>query len=161
MKQGTVSVIVGCHSIFHSCLVLQAWLKLHHGFPCLWQIICIFVHDIGHAGKDYLDNEDEKREHWVFGARMARTLFGERGFLFVAGHDYYSNYPVSALYKADKYSWHIAPTWWLILNAIAEPRLRMGYLLMEAITRFRYQVTKSIESGKFRPTHDLYTERCQ
>ncbi len=64
MKQGTVSVLFGCHSIIHSMIVIVAWVKWYGHWPEFWQIICILLHDIGHWGKQYLDNYEEKKNEW-------------------------------------------------------------------------------------------------
>ena len=122
MTQGTISVLVGCHSPVHSLLVLLAWRKLYKRWPRWWQVICIFLHDIGHIGKQYLDNWDEKKEHWKLGAKIAGCFFGDKGYDFTAGHC--SSSPVlSDLRRADKYSWLIAPYWWLWSNTVFEPKL--------------------------------------
>lgn len=161
LKQGTWSVLFGCHSAVHSLLVLIAWARLYRRSPNWWQIVCILIHDIGHWGKDYLDNEEEKRKHWRAGSMLALRLFGRKGLHFVAGHDRYSGFPESELLKPDKYSWHIAPVWWLLSNQIFEPKLKMGYSRMGAVKRFKDSVRRSIESGKYRPTHDMYIDRGQ
>lgn len=161
MKQGTVSVLIGCHSVFHSILVILAWIKLYHTFPTWWQLVCIVLHDIGHWGLDYLDDVDAKRSHWELGARVSGWLLGKRGYLFSAGHDKYSGYPLSPLSKADKYAWHIAPTWWLLSNQIFEPKLRMGYSSMGAVRHFRSRVAENVANGFLHSTHDFYLQRCE
>ncbi len=160
MKQGTVSVLFGCHSPMHSIVVIFAWKKLYGSFPKWWQIVCIFLHDIGHWGLDYLDDYEQKKTHWVLGARVAGRLFGMKGRGFNAGHCTHSNWTRSDLYKADKYSWHIAPKWWLISNCFFEPKLQMGYSKREAVKKFKQQVKESVESGEFKSTHSMYLERC-
>ncbi len=85
MQQGTVSVLFGCHSPIHSVVVLVAWHKLYHRWPKFWQIVCIFIHDIGHWGTMYLDNPEEKERHSVLGAEVARNLFGDKGYEFCLG----------------------------------------------------------------------------
>lgn len=71
MTQGTVSILFGCHSPIHSVLVLMSWKKLYRHWPRWWQIVCIFLHDIGHWGLDYLDDVNQKNKHWELGARIA------------------------------------------------------------------------------------------
>jgi hypothetical protein len=159
MKEGTVSILFGIHSPIHSYYVLRAWIKLYHSFPAWWQIVCIFIHDIGHFGKNYLSNYEEKKEHWKLGAELARKLFGNKGFLFVAGHDAHSNYPRSKLYKADKYSWYLAPTWLLYWHTIIEPKIKNGTSRHEAVEYFRARIKKNIEKNEYRPTHSFYLER--
>jgi hypothetical protein len=159
VKQGTISALIGIHSPMHSVLVIRSWKKLYGKWPKPWQIVCIFLHDIGHLGKNYLDDVDEKREHWELGANIAHKLFGGKGFLFIAGHDSYSGFPKSDLYKADKYSWYIAPYWFLWLNNVIEPKIKCGMKNREAILDFQSNVRKSIESGSFGATHDLYIAR--
>lgn len=92
---------------------------------------------------------------------MAGRFFGEKGYLMVAGHDKSSGFPESPIYKADKYSWYIAPWVWLYCNRLVEPKMSMGYSAPEAIRMFRAQVKQSIESGEFRPTHEFFLERCK
>src|SRR3990172_13355264 len=100
MKQGTISVTVGCHSLVHSLLVWLSWVRLYRKLPSFRQGVCIAIHDIGHWGKDYLDDVEAKREHWILGARIAGKLFGDKYYAFCAGHDAYSGYARSELYKA-------------------------------------------------------------
>lgn len=159
MKQGTVSVLFGCHSPVHSILVLCAWRKLYGRWPCAWQIVCIFLHDIGHWGTDYLNNHEAKKDHWILGADIAHELFGLDAYFFTAGHCAHSGYPESMLYRADKYSYYIAPTWWLWWNSIVEPRLNCGKKIRVAIRDFRAQVKESIESGEYRESHDMFLSR--
>lgn len=161
MKQGSVSVLVGCHSPMHSLLVLISWRKLYGKWPAWWQVVCIFLHDIGHWGRNYLDDPEQKAQHWRGGTRIAHRLFGWEGACLVGGHSGSSPYDPSDLYKPDKYSWHIAPRWWLWLNCITEPKIAMGYSKREAIDRFKEQVQQSIESGEYRSTHQMYLERCR
>lgn len=169
MKQGTVSVICGVHSPIHAFLVLTSWRILYGKWPKFWQMVCIFLHDVGHLGLDYLDNYREKQSHWILGASLAYKLFGQKGYDLVAFHTddgsrHLSFCPLprrGLLYKPDKYSWYIAPRWWLYWNTLVESKLRMGYTRREAVRRFREQVRKSIESGEFRSTHQMYLQRCQ
>ena len=160
IKQGTVSILLCVHSIIHSILVMLAWRKLYGAWPKLWQAICILIHDVGHVGLNYLDNYEGKKQHWILGARIGRLLFGQKGFCFLAGHCSSSGYPLSDLYKADKYSWYIAPVWWLRWNCLVEPKITMGYSCCEAIARFKQQVKISIDTNQYRSTHSLFLERC-
>jgi hypothetical protein len=159
--QGTISILIGCHSPMHSLLVLIAWVKLYGVFPRPWQVACIFLHDIGHMGKNYLDDVDAKNEHWRLGARIAGWLFGQKGYDLCAGHNIHSGALESLLSKPDKYSYLLAPEWWLWTNTLFEPKLAMGYTRREAIRRFRERVRESIETGKYHPTHEFYIERCR
>lgn len=161
MKQGTVSVLIGCHSIVHSLLVIKAWYKLYGRLPLFWQIVCIFIHDIGHIGTNYLDNIDEKKSHWKLGANIAKRLFGIKGYDFCAGHCEYSGVLQSKLYKADKLSQLGYPFIWSWWYQTFEPKISMGYTKREAYNKFQQQVKDSIESGKYRSSHDMYLERCQ
>ena len=159
MTQGTISILVGCHSVIHSFLVVLSWKKLYNKFPSFWEFLCIFFHDIGHWGLNYLDDFEQKKKHWKLGADIAYRLFGSKGFLLVAGHCNYSGYPPSKLYKADKYSWYIAPKWLLFLNTIFEPKLRAGYSRMESVRRFSAQVKESIEGNYYKSTHSFFLDR--
>jgi len=114
MTEGTRSIVHGCHSVIHSVLVLRSWKILYGSWPALWQVVCIFLHDIGHFGLNYLSKDDEKLQHWVLGARIGGWLFGVKGFDLIAGHTEKSGFPLSDLKKPDKFSWIIAPSWWLM-----------------------------------------------
>ena len=162
MKQGTVSVLIGCHSpATHGLFVLLSWRRLYGRWPAPWQAACIAIHDVGHWGTDYLTNLPEKRGHWRRGARWALRLFGRKGYRLVAGHCEYSGFRRSELYKPDKYSWYLAPTPWIYWNDIVEPEIRHGLPRRESVRRFKAQVQESIESGAYRNTHEMYLERLQ
>lgn len=111
-------------------------------------------------GLDYLDDFEQKKTHWALGAVVARFLFGQKGFDLVAGHCSHSGYELSKLYKPDKYSWYIAPVWWLWWNNLVEPKLAINCCSsMDAIRKFRAMVRESVESGKFKSTHEMYMRR--
>lgn len=159
VSQGTISVLIGCHSPIHGLLVVIAWRKLYGKFPKLWQIACIFLHDVGHVGLDYLDNYDEKKQHWRGGAYIAYWLFGEKGYELVAGHSSHSWFPPNRLYYADRYSWTLAPYWWLYWNSLVEPQLNCGMSIKAAIKTFRDRVRENVESGRYEATHNFFLER--
>lgn len=162
MRQGTVSVFFGVHSPIHSTLVLFAWVRLYHNLPLPWQLICIYLHDIGHIGKNYLDNPEEKAEHWELGAEIAGKLFGQKGFDFCAGHCHNSGIPASQLLKPDKYSWYIAPRLWLLSNVLVEPKVGKGSRnAWESVLNFKQSVKINIESGEYGSTHALYLKRSK
>ncbi len=159
LSEGTISIVFGCHSLFHSFLVLISWIKLYQRFPKWKELVCIFIHDIGHIGKDYLSDYEQKKEHWKLGAKIALFLFGDKGFNLVAGHDASSGYERSKLYKADKYSFYIMPFWWPYIQCIFEPKLYEGQKMSIQINDFKKRVKESIESGEFSPTHNFYLDR--
>ena len=115
MTSGTKSYLFGCHGfLMHPLMVLLAWRKRYGGWPALWQVVCIFIHDVGIVGMEYL--KDSKDGHWKRGALIARRLFGEKGYEFCAGHVNDSGVKRSNLFWADKGSWLVAPNWWLWTN---------------------------------------------
>jgi len=128
MKEGTKSVLFGCHNpILHGIFVLMAWKLEYKAWPKWWEIICIFLHDIGVWGRQYLSDDDAKIGHWETGAHFAVWLFnfgplrfanlGGAPFLFIAGHaPEESGYPKSKLWKPDKRVWLVAPLWLLWWN---------------------------------------------
>jgi len=157
MKQGTISVIIGCHSPIHSIIVIIAWKELYKHLPNWWQLICIFLHDIGHWGKDYLDNYEEKKRHGELGARIAGQLFGQKGYDLIAGHNSYNGKIKSALYEPDKYSWVIAPVWWMMSNCIFEPKLqRKGCTKRESALMFKEAMKENMNSGFKDIGHEIY-----
>ncbi len=163
ISPGTISVLAGCHSPIHSLLVIMSWRKLYGSFPKLWQIVCIFLHDIGHWGKNYLDDYEAKKVHWILGAEFAMRLFGRKAYFFVASRDVNSPYinRDGPLYKSDKYSWFMAPYWWQYLNCIFEPKLRTEDTIDNSIKIFNQAVKKSIESGSYQESHSFYLNRCK
>jgi len=161
MKQGTVSVLIGCHSIGHSVLVTLAWHKLYHRWPTPWQLGCILLHDIGHWGKDYLDHYSDKRKHAVLGAVVARRLFGRRGWDLVIGHNTYNGHPRSDLFTPDKYSWLIAPSCWLMSNRWFEPKLaRPGLGVRDDIRQFKVALRENMEANFPEHGHEIYLRQC-
>ncbi len=124
MTEGTRSLLIGCHSfIMHPLMVIKAWHWWFGRWPRPWQIICIFIHDWGIAGRDYLTWKYAKVGHWRCGAHLAYKFFGQKGFDFCAGHTpestrAFADIKRSDLWYADKASWLVAPIWWLKLNYI-------------------------------------------
>jgi len=160
MKQGTLSVLYGCHSSVHSLVVLVAWCKLYHHFPSLWQLVCIFIHDIGHWGKQYLDDYEEKKRHGELGAKVARFLFGQKGFDLVNGHNLYNGAPKSLLHDPDKYSWVIAPLWWMSFVICVEPKLlRKGCTRRESAVMFQEAMRENWKNGFQKLGHEIYLEQ--
>jgi len=157
MKQGTVSVLFGCHSIFHCSIVVVAWIRLYHKLPRLWELTCIYLHDIGHWGTQYLDNYEDKKAHWVLGARVAKCLFGQKGYDLIAGHSKEGGQAISQLYKPDKFSWIIAPTWWMITNTWFEPKLvRPGNTRRESALMFKAAMLDNWNNGLTKGGHEIY-----
>ena len=162
MKQGTVSVLFGCHSIIHSLFTTLAWRKLWGTWPKFWEIICILLHDIGHWGYDYLDNEALKKEHWKLGAEVAESLFGRKGRDLVSGHTTCSNKPISKMRMPDKASWLLAPEWWLISNQMFEPKLqRPGLTKRESAKHWKAAVKDYLNSGKTHSLHDIFIKQTK
>lgn len=116
MKEGTITVLFGNHSIIHSIYVIKAWKLLYGTYPKFWQIICIFIHDIGYFGMNYLSGECNNG-HAELGSKLAKILFGQKGFNLVAGHTRSTakkyDLPLSELEAPDDYSWIISPDWFL------------------------------------------------
>lgn len=159
ISQGTISILFGSHSVMHSFLVIRSWKILYGKYPRFWQIICILLHDIGHIGKNYLDNYEEKKKHWILGARIAGWLFGKKGYDLIAGHDIHSGIFKSDLYKPDKYSWYIAPKWWLWMNIFFERKIcQPGKTWAESVDIWKKTVAKNIESGRYASNHVIYLE---
>lgn len=162
MKQGTVSVLFGCHSVIHSWLVIRAWKKVHGSWPRPWEVVCILLHDIGHWGTNYLDNYEEKRNHARFGARIAYILFGDKGYQLVIGHNSYLGAPKSDMYMADKVAYTISPMWWLWTTCLFEPRLvRKGLTRWQSARMFKEAAKENIRLEEPREGHDIYLEQVK
>ena len=157
LRQGTVSVLFGCHSLVHSIVVMVAWKRLYGYVPNWWQSACILLHDIGHWGKDYLDDYEAKRGHAELGAKVAGCLFGEKGYRLISGHNAYMREERSLLFEADKYSWVIAPPWWMVSNTLFEPKLiRPGYTRKQSALMFKAAMAKNMTNGFQEQGHDIY-----
>ena len=117
MTEGTKSYLIGCHQfLLHPVFVIMAWRLEYKSWPKLWQIVCIFLHDIGICGRQYLSDDTAKNGHWGRGARLTYIWLGIKAYSFCAGHTQESKCPESALARADKRSWVVAPMWWLWWN---------------------------------------------
>lgn len=159
ISQGTVSVLVGCHSVVHSLLVMKAWKRLYGSWPEPWQVVCILLHDVGHIGRDYLDDPKAKAEHWQLGAKIAGALYGPKGYRLVAGHCQGTGTRESRLYLADKVGWSLAPTWWLVWQQFVEPKLTpKGKTKWQHVKDFKAWTKANVASGKPRDTHECYLE---
>lgn len=159
MKQGTVSILVGVHSPVHSLLVALAWHRLYRTWPRPWELMCIVLHDVGHVSLDYLDDPAQKVRHWRLGARIAGRLFGPKGYDLVAGHCADSGAERSKLYKPDKYSRSLEPSWLQWFCTVVEPKVTLGRSRWEHVRWFRSVVAANIESGEYRDLHHLCLER--
>lgn len=137
MTEGTKSYLFGCHHFFfHPLWVLMAWRLEDRLWPKWWEIICIFLHDIGICGREYLSDNTAKDGHWTLGAwwsyKIVRKLsrnpwLGYAAAWMCAGHCPeessflpYLQIQKSKLFHADKRSWLVAPMWWLQWNHWAE-----------------------------------------
>jgi hypothetical protein len=150
---------VGCHSVIHSMAVVRAWHHLYGTWPKPWELGCIVIHDIGHLGKQYLDNLEDKKAHYVLGAKIARKLFGEKGEALVAGHCEYSGFPLSRLYRPDKYAMIYTTYWWSSWNCLMEPRLKGTSTMRHQYEWLMRQVHHNIDSGEYKSGHSMYLER--
>jgi len=131
MNEGTKSYLIGCHQfLLHPLWVLLAWKLEYKSWPKWWQVICIFLHDIGICGRQYLSDDKAKRGHWEAGALLSWRIFARldrlqkrkdclsgQAYKICAGHcPEESGFSVSKLSRADKRSWLVAPIWWLWCN---------------------------------------------
>jgi len=134
MTEGTKSFLVGCHQfLLHPLWVLMAWRLRFKKWPAWWQVICIFLHDVGICGRNYLFDPEAKKGHWELGAQWSAELVWKltsieekarllsvgwtRAYSLCAGHSPSdSGFPRSDLFWADKMSWLVAPMWWLWWN---------------------------------------------
>lgn len=126
VSTGTKSLLFGVHQfLWHPIMVLRAWILLY-GLPNFQEMVCIFVHDWGYAGKKSMDGEDGVL-HPELGARIAGRLFGRKYEALVLGHSRtycrLHGITVSKLSHADKLSIIYEPRWFYILRARASGEL--------------------------------------
>ncbi len=139
MTEGTKSYLIGCHQfLLHPLWVLLAWRLEYKSWPKWWELICIFLHDFGICGRQYLSDDTAKIGHWRKGVGLTWNVLNRidrllpirkrdfnttalKGFQLCAGHcPEESGFPESKLSRADKRSWLVAPMWWLWCNYWAE-----------------------------------------
>ena len=168
LTEGTKSVLFGCHNpIMHGLAVLRAWKLEYNSWPEWWQIIGIFLHDIGVWGREYLSDDNAKIGHWELGANLTFFLVFFLVFIlaknlpcrrmahkardFVAGHcPEESGYPPSLLMRADKRSWLVAPLWWMKWNYWLEGFKGFTPILWRQLVRENLKLEKPIGN------HELY-----
>ena len=130
MKIGTKSLLFGVHQfVLHPVLVLWAWRILYKRWPKYYQLCAIVTHDWGYWGSPNMDG-DEGEKHpeiiadwWVlnfgrlslywarhFGYKVADEILGHSRFY--AG---VNGLPLSKLFRADKLSVILYPTWFYLL----------------------------------------------
>lgn len=155
MTEGTKSLLIGCHNFFiHPLMVIKAWRWWFGVWPNPWQIICIFIHDIGLAGRQYLSDHTAKKGHWILGANISYILFGWKGYYFCSGHTPESNHPRSDLWYADKLSWVIAPLWWMWANYYLDVS-RDGTRVSNP-HQFKVWIARNFVSQNHFGAHELY-----
>jgi len=119
ISEGTKSILFGAHSPIHSILVTIAWYKVYGNWPTWKELICIFLHDIGYIGTNYITDKSNAG-HAELGTRLVHRWFGAYYGHLILGHSSSARLkfgiPVSKLELPDDYSWVIAPMWWLHWN---------------------------------------------
>lgn len=177
MTEGTKSYLIGCHQFFfHPLWVLMGWKLEYKSWPKWWQIICIFLHDVGICGRQYLSNDDAKIGHWKKGAYLSQKfvyflrekIFRGRwktykvisfnAFDLCAGHcPKESGFPESKLFRADKRSWLVAPIWWLWCNYLTEWYGNdFGVTFYDASTGWKQLIVENLKSKNPIGSHELY-----
>ena len=164
MTEGTKSYLIGCHQfLLHPACVLLAWRLEYKSWPKLWQIVCIFLHDIGICGRQYLSDEEAKKGHWENGVRLANRILSHFGvhfvdvLCFIAGHcPQESKYSESELFRPDKRSWLVAPMWWLWWNYWVEWSGKgIG---VTPPPKWKQLVAENLKRKKPISNHDLYLQ---
>lgn len=123
LAEGTKSVLFGAHSPIHSFYVTLAWKQLYGTWPSLQELVCIWLHDLGYIGKNYITNKSNAG-HADLGAWIAYKLFDYCGWCLVMGHSSEAQkkwcIDESKLALPDDWSWAIAPLWWMRWNKWVE-----------------------------------------
>lgn len=145
MTQGTKSILIGSHSVIHSILVIKAWRIVYNKWPSLKIILCIFLHDIGYYGMNYITNKSNIG-HAELGARIAKKIFGKEYYELIIGHSASSRnkYKIydTRLEAPDDYSWLIAPKWWISFSNLIERHHVPMEIWIEAVRKNYYSNNK-------------------
>ena len=171
MTEGTKSYLIGCHQfLLHPLCILLAWRLEYKKWPKWWEIICIFLHDVGICGRQYLSDDEVKIGHWKKGAKIAWMVLNRidrilpkhkrdfnitatKAFELCAGHcPEESGFNESKLARADKRSWLVAPMWWLWWNQYVE-----GFKLTNPII-WKKLVRENLKREKPIGSHQLYIQ---
>ena len=171
MTEGTKSYLIGCHQfLLHPLFVFMAWRLEYKSWPKWWEIVCIFLHDVGICGRQYLSDDKAKQGHWFKGAYIVGSIFGygkynrdhtqlvftdkpvlkRETFILCAGHcPKESGYMESKLSRADKRSWLVAPMWWLWWNYWVEKFITEPH-------EWKRLVAKNLKNKNPIGSHELY-----
>lgn len=163
MTEGTKSYLMGCHQfLLHPFWVLIAWRLEYRSWPKWWEVICVFLHDIGICGRQYLSDDKAKKGHWRRGAEMAsKTVcrIKDDGHLvnlawfMCGGHcPEESGHRESKLFRADKASWLVAPMWWLWWNHWVEGFEKFGIVKPP---KWKRMVAENLKQEKPIGNHEL------
>lgn len=137
MTEGTKTVLFGSHNVLmHSLFIIIAWVLLYKKVPKFWQLVCIFIHDIGYFGMNHL-TADTNENHTELGAKIGYRLFGFKAWLFIVGHSRKDaekyGVPLSELEAPDDYVWVIMPLWLISLLQYLEGSKINAYLWKQAV----------------------------
>ncbi len=165
MTEGTKSYLIGCHQFLtHPFFVLIAWRLEYKSWPKWWELICIFLHDIGICKRQYLSNNEAKTDHWKAGAywslviveylsRNPHSMKSLWAWKLAAGHcPRESTEPESKLFRPDKRARVIAPLWVMWIEWRAEMRKIGGATPPE----WRKIVKEKLATGKTFHAHELH-----
>jgi len=165
MKEGTISVLYGAHSIVHSYYVWKAWKILYKKYPSFKETICILVHDLGYFGMNYY-SEKSNDGHAELGAEIAHLLldtpYDNTYKYLILGHSGSAckKYGIirSKLERPDEYSWLIAPLWWVKWTAKIENYIIPPEEFIDMVRKDFYKSDDEWQSGtdrsnKYREQH--------
>ncbi len=176
MTEGTKSYLIGCHQfLLHGTWVLLAWRLEYKSWPKWWELICIFLHDIGICGRQYLNDDEAKKGYWYRGAELACRIVGTmkkerlfriadkdgwkkplwlRAIEICAGHcPEESGFPESRLSRADKRSRLVAPMWWTWWEYWVE---FSGIRKPDHVRQWRKSVAENLKRKRPLGNHELY-----
>jgi len=102
-----------------------------------------------------LTDKTAKDGHWMLGAWIAWKFFGQKGWNFCAGHTPESKWcscERSTLWYADKYSWVVAPIWWLWHN------YKVENFQVTHPWEWKILIAKNLLAEKHFSSHKLYQD---
>jgi len=163
MTEGTKSYLIGCHQfLLHPLWVVLAWRLEYKSWPKWWELICIILHDIGICGRQYLSDDKAKIGHWESGAKLSSFIVGKfskfmwpsvGAYLLCAGHcPKESSFIESKLFRADKRSRVLMPTWMMWPEYWFEIKKTGGLTPIE----WKKLLRKNLNTMKPFNTHELF-----
>lgn len=160
MKIGTKSLLFGVHQfVLHPVFVVWAWRILYRGWPNLHQWCAIVTHDWGYWGISNMDGYEGEQHPEIITSWWRRVFrcwwnsnldFSVNVSKEILGHSRFyagvNGLPLSKLFRADKLSVILYPTWlYLLLGTLSG---EIFEYMQQTLNKGRHNILKKKGKGK-------------